>query len=526
MSVTETSEAQAISPRTRPTETEWVPLADSVVLGKDVLELLSTSMYVDPMTIYREYVQNAVDAVDEARNAGLIGEEEKGSITVHVDATTRTVRIRDNGIGVPWREFGSRLSALGGSRKRGTGARGFRGVGRLAGLGYCQELVFRSRVSEENLISEMRWDCRRLNAALRATDFEGDLADIVRHAVTVRRVKAEDHRERFFEVELRGVIRHRNDRLLSVQEIANYLSQVAPVPFHPEFALGAEISAALAQRVRLGSIELTVNGLDGAVYRPHRDKFATGEETYDSFASLEFFEIPGVDGGTAAVCWLLHHGYTGAIPQDLGIKGLRFRVGNIQVGDSNLLEELFPETRFNAWSVGEIHILDPRVVPNGRRDHFLNNVHYANITNHLAPIAREIARRCRMSSRRRKWLREFELEHEDSQAKLSILKQGSLSMREREKLIQSIRESLAKMAKIAGMDALQPSCSAPLVTTIDALRRTLENVQGSKITAEPLAGLPAGRRRMYEQMFALIYDCSANQVAAKALVDRILLKIG
>jgi molecular chaperone HtpG len=464
--------------------------------------------------------------VDEARNAGLIGEEEKGSITVHVDATTRTVRIRDNGIGVPWREFGSRLSALGGSRKRGTGARGFRGVGRLAGLGYCQELVFRSRGSEENLISEMRWDCRRLNAALRATDFEGDLADIVRHAVTVRRVKAEDHPERFFEVELRGVVRHRNDRLLSVQEIANYLSQVAPVPFHPEFALGAEISAALAQRVRLGSVELTVNGLDGAVYRPHRDKFAIGEETHDSFASLEFFEIPGVDGGTAAVCWLLHHGYTGAIPQDLGIKGLRFRVGNIQVGDSNLLEELFPETRFNAWSVGEIHILDPRVVPNGRRDHFLNNVHYANITNHLAPIAREIARRCRMSSMRRKWLREFELEHEDSQAKLSILKQGSLSMREREKLIQSIRESLAKMAKIAGMDALQPSCSAPLVTTIDALRRTLEKVQGSKITAEPLAGLPAGRRRMYEQMFALIYDCSANQVAAKALVDRILLKIG
>ena len=30
---------------------------------------------------------------------------------------------------------------------------------------------------------------------------------------------------------------------------------------------------------------------------------------------------------------------------------------------------------------------------------------------------------------------------------------------------------------------------------------------------------------MYEHLFALIYECSTNRVAAKALVDRILLKI-
>ena len=31
---------------------------------------------------------------------------------------------------------------------------------------------------------------------------------------------------------------------------------------------------------------------------------------------------------------------------------------------------------------------------------------------------------------------------------------------------------------------------------------------------------------MYEHMFGLIYECSANQVAAKALIDRMLRKIG
>src|SRR3546814_19617948 len=35
---------------------------DLVVIGKDILELLSSAMYTDPLTIYREYVQNPADA--------------------------------------------------------------------------------------------------------------------------------------------------------------------------------------------------------------------------------------------------------------------------------------------------------------------------------------------------------------------------------------------------------------------------------------------------------------------------------
>ena len=49
--------------------------------------------------------------------------------------------------------LGGRLTAFGASKKRGKGSRGFRGVGRLAGIGYCQELVFRSRVPGESKVS-------------------------------------------------------------------------------------------------------------------------------------------------------------------------------------------------------------------------------------------------------------------------------------------------------------------------------------------------------------------------------------
>ena len=75
------------------------------------------------------------------------------------------------------------------------------------------------------------------------------------------------------------------------------------------------------------------------------------------------------------------------------------------------VKELFPEARFNAWSVGELHVIDPRIIPNGRRDHFEQSVHFHNLLTHLAPVAREITRKCRTSSIQRKWSRHSNSNH-------------------------------------------------------------------------------------------------------------------
>ena len=444
---------------------------------------------------------------------------------IQTNAAARSIRIQDNGTGISWSRFARQLTSIGASAKRGGKARGFRGVGRLAGLGYCQEVIFRSRTPAENLISELRWDCRRLQAALRSVDFKGGLTEAVHEAVAVRRASHDGYPERFFEVELRGVTRYRNDRLLSPPAIAEYLAQVAPLPFHPAFSFGAEITAMLDEHVHLGNLHLTISGIDGPIYRPHGNRFEIGVAAYDAFTALEPIEIPSVDGGIAAVGWLLHHGYSGAIPATAGVKGLRFRVGNVQVGDGNLLEELFPEPRFNAWSVGEIHILDQRIVPNGRRDHFQPNVHFNNVLNHLAPTVREVARRCRTSSIRRKWLREFELRHATAREKLAIINQGTLALRDREQVAGTVRSSLAAMTKITGMNELALNDQTRLKPTVDALAREFEEALGSSASATPLARLSPAKRKIYEHLFALIYQCAANQVAAKALIDRILLKI-
>src|SRR5437773_6731006 len=105
---------------------------EPILVGKDVLELVTGAMYVDPLCIYREYIQNACDAIDDRERLYPSQVDWIPRIDIDINAIGRSITIRDNGIGISEKEFVSRLVAIGGSVKRGTLSRGCRGVGRLA----------------------------------------------------------------------------------------------------------------------------------------------------------------------------------------------------------------------------------------------------------------------------------------------------------------------------------------------------------------------------------------------------------
>jgi Histidine kinase-, DNA gyrase B-, and HSP90-like ATPase len=370
---------------------------DIVRIGKDVIEILTSGMYISPITVYREYVQNAADAIDVARSQGLLPKTAVGRITINIDHADRTVGIRDNGIGIPSRYAVSTLMSIGASPKRGTTARGFRGVGRLSGLAYCRELEFRSKAAGERVIVSALWDCRALRARISDSAFDGDLQRIVSDVVIVRRESTRDDDDHFFEVKMKGVTRTRNDELLNESLVRHYLSQVAPVRFHPDFSYARQIEKHISAPAARSSVQLTVAGTP--VERPYRDVIdLPGSSRAIRIHSIELIELPDVDGGVGAVGWLGHHEYVRSIPYALGIRGLRARVGDLQVGGSDIFEECFKEPRFNSWTVGEICILDRRIVPNARRDNFELNHHYYNFLVQLGPLAARIAQRCRSSS--------------------------------------------------------------------------------------------------------------------------------
>lgn len=497
------------------------PAARDVRVGKDLLELVSSAMYVEPLTAYREYLQNAADSIDEARCLGLLGDDKVGRVEISLDQGARVARIRDNGAAIPHAEVVSRLLALGGSSKRGTEARGFRGVGRLAALGYAQYLTFRSRAEGENVMTEVRWDGRRLRTLL-ADAGSGDLAAVVAAVVDVRVVPARDEAARFFEVEIGRIVRQRGDRLLDPTAVEAYLAQIAPIPFSSQFRHGPAITDALRAAGPLGEFQVTIDGGE-PITRPHRDAIPLGaSET--KVHDLTLIELPALDGGLAAIGWFAHHEYKGAIPAAALVKGVRVRVGNIQVGDHTILEEVFPESRFNSWTVGEVHILDRRIVPNGRRDKFEANAHYANLVNQLSPIGRDVARRCRTSSSLRSKLREFDLAGKDAADRLAVIEQGAMLEGTRAAEISRVSQAVIRMRKVMEVEGVDDVVRSGMSSTVAEIEAELERIVGGG-AIDPLDVIAEDKRETYRQVFGLIYECSSNRAAAKSLVDKIIQRL-
>ncbi len=379
-------------------------VTEEVLVGKDILELLAGAMYAEPLTIYREYVQNAADAIDEAREAGLPFDYEPG-VVISIDVGARTVTIRDNGASIPAKDFVRRLTTIGASGKRGKTQRGFRGVGRLSGLGYCQEIIFRGRAAGEGRVTEMRWDGRRLRELLRDASFGGGLADLVRSVVEVSSFSGEGYPSRFFEVELRKLSRLRGDLLLDAVSIRSYLSQTAPVPFDPWFTHGPRIDAFLRSKGAPSTIGVRIAGEEQPIYHRATDIIELSPKVNDRISGVEFLELLGEEGEVVAYGWLLDHAYSGAVPKRLGLGGIRLRSGNIQVGGDDITADLFVEPRFAAWAIGDIHIQSARILPNARRDAFEPTVQYAHLQDELRIIAKRLTQTIRDRSDRRNRLR-------------------------------------------------------------------------------------------------------------------------
>ena len=96
----------------------------SIIIGKHTLESLTSGMYSDSYVVFREYIQNSVDSIDEAVRGGVLnpGEEQ---ITVRLAPTDRQIVIADNGLGIPVSDVEKTLVSIGNSKKSSENSRGF-----------------------------------------------------------------------------------------------------------------------------------------------------------------------------------------------------------------------------------------------------------------------------------------------------------------------------------------------------------------------------------------------------------------
>ena len=351
-------------------------------------------MYASPLDMYREYIQNAVDSCDEAVKIG-IDIAENLSIDIDIDKTAKRVIIRDNGCGIRKDKAVQTLLDIGNSKKSRSTSRGFRGIGRLAGLSYCEKLTFRTSYRNEEIATVIEFNASLLKELLLPGKYDSvSVEDVIDKIVTIRTEK-ETAKRRYFQVELDGVW---EDAGLVDQEIVEqYLLQHAPLYFSKEFKWGSTIT----EKMRLIGYEIPqydINLNGKALYKPYRDTLISDriKKRSDLIRDIKI-EVFYRNDILSAILWYADTSFYGTII-DNTIKGLRIRQGNILVGGKSTCSSLFKEERFNGWLIGEIHILDPEIIVNSRRDGFEKNSAYYELLEKLKDWAVEVPKEIRRLS--------------------------------------------------------------------------------------------------------------------------------
>jgi hypothetical protein len=377
-----------------------------VQIGAQLLEAVTSGMYSDPLMVLREYVQNAADSLDEAEDLGLIRRAE-GRVEIRLEGKTRSIAVEDNGLGVPRAEVRDRLGSLGYSTKDGVSRRGFRGIGRLGGLAYCQELCFETRTRADEAIAMVVWNGAVVGAMASEAGSRGSLQRLLRGAValTSRPPLAADP-PRFLRVTMKGVRPFHDDALMNVRAVRSYLSQVAPVPFDPaRFAFARKLDAALSAVPGYRAYHLTVNG--DVVCRPHADVYQLSKEHSERVRDVRLLNFMGADGRVIGKGWYAVTDLPSSIPPTVPMRGIRILQGNIAVGTETCLEDCFRERRFATWHIGQVH-LDTRLRLNARRDWFEHSQDLERFLEQAGALGAILSGLCRSSSEGRSALRSLE----------------------------------------------------------------------------------------------------------------------
>lgn len=367
------------------------------VFGASILETLTTGMYKDPIIIYREYIQNACDAIDQAVREGLYEEQRQGSVHLFVDRDRRYVAIEDNGAGVPATKFRRTVGDIANSSKEADKDKGFRGIGRLAGLAYCKRLVFTTRAAGESIVS--RLECDAVRFCMMVNEKGHTAAEVLDVAFSFSRkeVKKKDA-PHFFRVELYDVEREADD-LLDKDRIRSYLSFVAPAAYENSFYQKGLITA-YAAKYGFPHDEYRIIVNQEPLFKAYRTNYHYKEGKQDAIQDLAFKKLKDADGTVLAWLWYARTGFYGALAgKDRALAGIRVRVGNIQIGDEDTLRQFYPEARFAGYILGELHILPSAGLrPNARRDYFNNSPCLTQFEDAFREIAKEIGKLCRLGS--------------------------------------------------------------------------------------------------------------------------------
>ncbi|KFL46322.1 hypothetical protein IL54_1738 [Sphingobium sp. ba1] len=354
-----------------------------------MLETLTLGMYGESRNAIREYIQNGFDSLRQAVADGLLTEREAG-IEIRFDEG-KSLAIRDNGGGLRTENAVSVLASVGASNKDYRRNAGFRGIGRLAGIVFCDTLEFRTKATGQARRTIVTFDAKKLRDKMSPHgSYAADAAETLESCVTARVEDAPDADEHYFEVTLTGFFNPPVE-CENYASLKSFVEQVSPLPYGPDFPhAGAILEQARARNFDIEWVRIFVRNGDAPqeeLFKPYGKDVGVKKERVPLL--IDYVASPtGTWWG-----WVGRKRVSGTI-KDPASRGVRIRVRNIQIDGTEIMRDILavshlggkPRTsyaRFVDWYAGEIHIRPNAAIPNARRDGFEEDAAWQTIRNEL-----------------------------------------------------------------------------------------------------------------------------------------------
>jgi Histidine kinase-, DNA gyrase B-, and HSP90-like ATPase len=367
------------------------PISFTPYFGGFILETLTVGMYGEARNAIREYIQNGFDSIQRARESRVLAAN-AGTITITMAADKKSLTIRDDGTGLPAKSAIATLTRVGASSKNHARNAGFRGIGRLAGIVFCDKLTFVTKAKGERQQTTVVFDAKGMRKAMSpAKGSSASAGDLMSAHVRPYQRAHPTKDAHFFEVRIEG-LRDAPTECTSLKAMRDFVSQVAPVPYPDDFPYREElVAAARANDIPIEEVKVTVTG--GGKSVDVRKLYGASYEFEEGEIKLTGCDIrPSPTGRWWA--WIGKKEESGAY-KDERVRGLRVRVRNIQIDGAELFRDIFRDVaksqiRFQDYFLGEIFVKPTALVPNARRDGFEEDPAWRSVRKELGAVAKSL----------------------------------------------------------------------------------------------------------------------------------------
>jgi Histidine kinase-, DNA gyrase B-, and HSP90-like ATPase len=412
-------------------------------IGKNVIETLTLGMYDDARFIYREYVQNAADQIDVAVEEQILKNKAEGLIDITIEKESKTIIIEDNATGIKDENVLQFLGDVANSQKDKEKRKGFRGIGRLGGLGYCEKLIFETSYFGEQTKNTITLNAKQLKQILENKADTSDASTVISiiTKLNISESRSEDH---YFKVTLENVT---NEILLNSGSVSSYLSLVAPIPYNPEFEFRHKIyNYYKSNKIAIDEYDVHLSINDVKLFKPYKSLFYKNEKVFSQLLDVVCYTVANVEEEIIAIGW---YGITNKlnhqIPEENIEGGIRLRKENIGIGDRLTLSNYFGQPRQNLNYIGEIHAIGSGFTPNARRDNFNDSRTYSFLEDKLTQLFSYLGSLTQDSSKLHNRKKDINTYKEE----VTKFEQESSSGELTERQVESRREDLIKVRNSA-----------------------------------------------------------------------------